>query len=78
MLHRLDDLTDVIWVILSKKKYITPVVSKNRYNIFFLSYFEARAAHSCAISLCHVIVTSTTSNVCHVQRVSTYPDSKGN
>jgi len=39
ILHRLDDLTDVIWVILSKKKYITPVVSKNRYNILFFTLF---------------------------------------
>jgi len=34
ILHRLYDLTDVIWVIMSKKKNITPVVSKNRYNTF--------------------------------------------
>jgi len=35
ILHRLDDLTDVIWVILSKKIYITLIVSKNLCNIFF-------------------------------------------
>jgi len=35
ILHRLDNLTDVIWVILSKKIYITLVVSKNRCNIIF-------------------------------------------
>jgi len=38
ILHRLYGLTDVIWVILSKKK-ITPVVSKNRCNIFFFILF---------------------------------------
>ena len=39
ILHRLDDLTDVIWIILSKKKYITPVVSKNQCNIFIFILF---------------------------------------
>jgi len=69
ILHRLDDLIDVIMVILSKQKYITLVVSKNRCNIFFfLPYYEAHAAHSRTISLCHVIVTSAASNMCHVHR----------
>jgi len=40
----------------------------------FLPYFEARTAHSRTISLCLVIVTSATSNVCHMQMVSPYRD----
>jgi len=39
ILHRLYDLINVIWVILSKKKNITPVVSKNQCNIFLFILF---------------------------------------
>jgi len=75
ILHRLHDLTDVIWVILSKKNILHQLFLRTDVIYSFLPYFEARAAHSRAISLYHVIATSATSNVCHVQRVSTYRDS---
>jgi len=78
ILHRLDDLTDVIWVILSKKKILHRLFLRTNVIYSFLSYFEVRAAHSRTISLCHVIATSSASNVCHVQRVSIYRDSKYN
>ena len=74
ILHRLDDLTDVIWVILSKKKYITPIVCKNRCNIFFFTLFWSSRCKNWLF----VIATSVASNVCHVQRVSTFRDSLKN
>jgi len=66
ILHRFDDLTDVIWVILSKKKIILHRLFLRTNVIYsFLPYFEARAAHSRAILLCHVIAMFATSNVCY-------------
>ena len=78
ILHRLDDLTDVICVILSKKNILHRLFLRTDVIYSFLPYFEARVAHSRAISLCHVIATSATSSVCYCQRVSIYQDSKQN
>ena len=70
ILHRLDGLIDVIWVILSKKNILHRLFLRTNVIYSILSYFEARIAHSRTISLCHVIVTSAASNVYYCQGVN--------
>ena len=75
ILHWLDDLTGVIWVIMSKKNILHRLLLRTDVIYYFLPYFKARAVHLRTISISHVITTSTTSNVCYYQRVSIYQPS---
>ena len=76
ILHQLDDLTGVIWVIMSKKHNISHWLLLRICVIYIFTLFWSSplTAHSCyypilnftspnAIWLCHVIVMFTTSNV---------------
>ena len=64
ILHQLDNLIDVIWVILSKKKNTLHWLFLRTDIIYsFLPYFKVCTAHSRVILLCHVIITSAASNV---------------
>jgi len=57
ILHRLDGLTGVIWVILSKKKILQQLLLRTNVIYSFLPSFEACATQSHTISFCYVIVS---------------------
>jgi len=75
ILHRLDDLTGIIWVILSKKYILQRLLLRTDVIYSFLPYFEARTTHSHTISFCYVITMSAASNMCYYERLSIYQDS---